>query len=227
LLLIGGTLIDSRPEIRLASTSTASQVRHGPVLSASIFEANRERKIEPGSEVEFISRVEWQPTLRQVADLLHGILQPGQTVWSYDYFDEIYFFARTFAPTRHQENFELVSSAAQSNYGLWHTSLDDEVKRNRAEVMADLRRHPPEFIVRQTFDCPEPVNRTGRDIPGWPVNIYRRPMAECFAKMALFPELAEFLAANYKLVEPPVNPDIDLYLLREDQPPPSDAPGSK
>jgi len=214
-LLIGSTMYDSWPEIKLASASTSGLVRTGSVLTASIFEANRQGKIEPGTETEFIDNLEWQPTLRQVADYMRANLRPGQKIWTYDYFGELYFFTRAFAPTSHQVNFDVVSSANYAHYGLWHNSLDERVRRNRAQLMADLIRDSPQFIIRQTYDCRDSRNRTGRLIPGWPINIYGRPMAYCPTKMELFPELATFLAARYRLVEPPVNPDIDLYRLIE------------
>ncbi len=215
LLLIGGALFDSWPEIKLASASTSGLAHTGSVLTESIFEANRQGKIEPGTSTEFIDDLEWQPTLKQIADYMRAHLRPGQTIWAYDYFAELYLFTRAFAPTRHQVNFEVVTSTTYAHYGLWHDALDAQVRRNRAQLMAELNRNPPQFIVRQTFDCPDPRNRTGRAIPGWPVNIYGRPMAYCPTKMATFPELEKLLTTRYRLVEPPVNPDLNLYRLIE------------
>jgi hypothetical protein len=212
-IVLAFVLHDGRPELTSAWTATRALAQTGSPLSADLFDANRRRAAEPGHWNEMLGRLEWQPALRQVSDFLRGQLRPGDTIWGYDYLGELYFWTGVFAPTRHHEHFELVTAASQPHYGLWHREETDAVRRNRAEAMADLARRPPAFIAFFAHECRSPSPPDSAAPDNWPFNVYGRPMATCPAKVEVFPALAEFVAARYERVVPPVNNAVELYRL--------------
>ena len=212
-LMVAGALTDSAPQIRLAGMSAASLAREGSVLSASIFEANRNGEILPDDRSVLVGQLEWQQVYRQVARRMREELKPGQTIWCVDYMPEMYTYARAFSPTRHQEHFEIFTQSANPHHGLWFHEVNETVRANRAQLMTELSQAPPEFIVRLAFGPPWPPPDEMQLPANWPKNIYGRPMSLPKARMKLFGELAAFLDQNYVPVSPPISNAVTVYRL--------------
>ncbi len=209
--LLCGALFDLRHEIALAGSSASSLAAGQRPTGAALYADNYARRIEPGFRTELLSHLEWNDTYQRTGAFLRARLQPGETILCLEYFLELYFYAGVFAPTRHFENFEYLTSIASPYYGLTHTSEDAEVVRNRAELLRDLQRRPPRFILRLTNACDRPEQLDGTT--AWPRNIYGRPMSYCQPRMEMFPALREFVEARYRPVEPSLDNAITILEL--------------
>lgn len=197
---------DMRTELSWASTAARGLALESTPFSAAIASRNRDFVFERAAHNQMANHLEWQPTLAAAADFVRPRLVPGETIWAYDYLPEMYLFLDAFAPTRHQENFEIVAaddlSHSLHNYGLWHVRTDDDVLRARADLLASFADNPPRFVFRYAQDCRRhaPFPGRGRVPPNWPRNIWGDPMAHCPPRVATFAELDEFLRANYRVV---------------------------
>lgn len=197
---------DMRTELSWAALSAQGLARESTPFTAEIARRNRDFVFERAAHNQVANHLEWQPTLAAAAEYVRPHLAPGDTVWTYDYLPEMYLFTNTFAPTRHQENFEIVAADDLShtlhNYGLWHVRTDAEVLRARADLMATFAKSPPRFVFRYAQDCRRhaPFPGRGRVPPNWPRNIWGDPMAHCPPRVETFPELDEFLRTNYVIV---------------------------
>ena len=214
-IFLVGTLVDSRPELKFACYSASSLLRSGTVVSEEMFAWNRNRQIGQTSYSEILNHLEWQPTYKEVADYLDQHLKPDETIWCFDYFPEIYFYAQRFSPTRHQENFEIVYQADDPQYGLWFIKEDEAVRHNRRDLLEQLLEAPPRYILRYAYDCHPQGDGVGDSPEDWPRNVFGEPMSYCLAKMDLFPELERLLDSDYARVHPPVNDAIDLYRRKD------------
>jgi len=207
-----GLLYDNLAELKFARLSLAGLQNHGAAWSAEIFAANERNQLEPGTGNELVNHLEWQPTYLQLAAVLRAQLQPGQTIWCFDYLPELYFFTGAYAPTRHQEHFDIVTSAGDPQYGLWHSQADARVLAARRELMVELEKVPPRFVLRLAQDCFG--RKLNKSSPDWPRNIYGRPMNYCQPRMEAFPELENWLAANYIRIQPPDENAVEVFELR-------------
>ncbi|MCL4234663.1 MAG: hypothetical protein KJ042_09100 [Deltaproteobacteria bacterium] len=197
---------DMRTEFSWATLSARGLAKESTLFTAEIARRNRDFVFERAAHNQVANHLEWQPTLTAAADFVRPRLTPGDTVWTYDYLPEMYLFLDAFAPTRHQENFEIVAADDLShtlhNYGLWHVRTDADVLRARADLMASFASHPPRFVFRYAQDCRRhaPFPGRGRVPPNWPRNVWGDPMAHCPPRVETFAELDDFLRANYRIV---------------------------
>lgn len=211
-LLIVPAAVDTLPEARLAWWSARGLVSGEGVLNRTVFSEHFHYRVEPGGHNQVVGRLEWQPTYRMLGDELKRRLEPGDTIWSLDYMPEIYLFSGALTPTRHQENFLVVTTALNPDYGLWYDSeTNTELIENRKRLMEELRESPPRFILRHAQRCKAPFEDWKLQVGQWPENIYGDPMASCHERMPTFEELDAFIAARYRLIVPPVVQPIDVY----------------
>jgi hypothetical protein len=126
--------------------------------------------------------------------------KPTDTILAWDYIPDLYWHANRRAPTRHFVYFEVATEMPPQS-GRWYSKLVPPVRRARDEMMHDLERHPPAYIVHI------------QDNPG---NLYR-PYFRWNAPM--FPELAAFAAARYE-PDPVCSQGLLVVLKRKELPPP-------
>jgi len=213
LLLCGAA--DSYGELRLAHLSADSLRRTGSVMSQEIFSDNRHGGIEYYTANQMINQLEWDASYRQIGEMVKAQLQPGEAIWCYDYTPEIYYHADAWAPTKHNENFDVVTSCSDPWFGSWHGTLDQTVLNHRERLMRELSARPPTFIFRYKMPCPGGVYDFRRPQKIWPLNANGQPMAFCPCKMETFPELQYFLDVLYDILPPETNGAIEIYRLRE------------
>jgi hypothetical protein len=207
-------LFDSWAEWKIARMSAGSFMRTDEVMSKEIFDRNHHGEFGQGFPVETINQYEWDASYRQLAGILVPHLRPSETIWCFDYMPEMYYYTRTFAPTRNQENFEIIIHSSDPWYGLWHNSIDEIVKTERIRLMRDLSARPPVFVVRNKYDCTiRSQSADSQSVTGWPKNIYGEPMSFCPPKMELFPELAEFLSGRYQEAKTTTSDALQVYEL--------------
>jgi len=175
-------------------------------LSAELLHGNR------GEQTNYLLiELEWQEVYRLLGRRLQERLRPGDTIWCFDYMATMHHYTRTFAPTRHQEHFEIVTKMTNYYAGLWFTQVNDLVQQKRRELLADLAARPPRFILRYAYPCPGSVQHSDREKPDFPRDIFHQPMSSCFPQAELFPELAAFLAANYHKENQNLTNAVDVY----------------
>ncbi len=194
------------PQIRLARDAAENWWRTGDALSAELLHGNR------GEQTNYLLiELEWQEVYRLLGRRLQERLRPGDTIWCFDYMATMHHYTRTFAPTRHQEHFEIVTKMTNYYAGLWFTQVNDLVQQKRRELLADLAARPPRFILRYAYPCPGSVQHSDREKPDFPRDIFHQPMSSCFPQAELFPELAAFLAANYHKENQNLTNAVDVY----------------
>jgi len=125
----------------------------------------------------------WNRHLAATGFCLRENTSPDETIYVWDYEPGLYWFADRRAPTRHFMYFD-VAVELPEGAGRWHTTIDERVRASRGELLADLIRTPPAYLV--TLRAPAASD---------PPADYRKPPAP------LFPELADFLTRNYHLDE--------------------------
>jgi hypothetical protein len=202
---------ESWPQIALARDVVVNYRATGSPLSAALLHRNTRQAIEPHFQSYWIGELEWQQTYRLLSRFLAERLRPGETIWCYDYMATMHHYTQTFAPTRHQEHFEVVTRMSNYYAGLWFTGDSAVVRTARRELMAELAARPPRFLLRYAYDCPWDVTERVREQPDFPRNVYHESMGVCFPKAELFPELAAFLDANYRLLPQNLTNAINVY----------------
>jgi hypothetical protein len=203
--------VDSLTQLNLAWLSAKSIATKGTVLDKEIFIRNQEAKIDKNTQSTLIGQWEWNLSYQQIAGILRSRLGRGETIWSFDYVPEMYFYTKTYSPTRHQENFEFITSTSSPYYGLWHNAIDGKVAAAREELMTELRRSPPRFIIRIKHGCRVPGEDVSQVIPSEPMNIYGHPVTACKAKAEMFEDLSDWVKANYRPVTDLPYDMLDVY----------------
>jgi len=121
----------------------------------------------------------WNHEVEQVGRCIRDHTLPEDRIYVWDYEPGVYWFAQRRAPTRHFMYFT-VAVDLPVDAGRWLTAEDPRLKYNRTELMRDLHKKPPAYIV---------TLRTQDPIEVWP---YIKPSAP------VFPELGEFIQQYYE-----------------------------
>ena len=134
--------------------------------------------------------------LVKVGQCISAHTKPTETILVWDYIPDVYWHADRRSPTRHFVYFE-VATEMPPGAGRWYSKLVPPVRRARDEMIRDLERQPPAYIVRVQDNTQ---------------NLYR-PYFRWNAP--LFPELAAFAAARYE-PDPVCSSGLVVVLKRKD-----------
>jgi 4-amino-4-deoxy-L-arabinose transferase-like glycosyltransferase len=171
-LAVGLLAFGFRWEFRLGAQAAGDRLRHGQLRWTEdadnfFFKSNLPR---------YMAWNHWQEkTGRCIAEKT----APDDTIYVWDYVPGVYWFADRRAPTRHFMYFN-VALEQPSDHGRWHGELTPDVRRARAELLAQLHADPPTFIV------------TIREQPPDEFRHHRKSPAP------VFDELATFLESRYE-----------------------------
>ena len=89
---------------------------------------------------------------RHLGLYLDGESLPGEGLYVFPYEPQIYFWARRRSPTKHYMYFEVVANLPYK-LGGWHAYVNQQVRRSRRQLIADLEAAPPRFIVFPPKHC--------------------------------------------------------------------------
>jgi hypothetical protein len=212
--LLACVLMDSFSELRLAWFAADSLRHDRTVLSQRIFSDNRNGGFEFNTANQTINQLEWDLSFQDAARRIKPELRPGDTIWCYDYTPEMYYHLDAWAPTRHNENFDVVTVCSDPWFGSWHGEVDDVVRSHRERLMRELNARPPAFIFRHKLPCPGGIYEPRRPQTVWPINVNGQPMGYCPCKMETFAELQAFIDAHYDEMPPETNGAMQIYELR-------------
>jgi len=95
---------------------------------------------------------------------------PGETIYVWPYYPQLYFWADRRSPTKHYMYFEVAANLPFKRGG-WHAQVNQSVRRSRRQLLADLEAHPPIFIVLPRD--PEAWDRPFAELEQWVHERYR------------------------------------------------------
>jgi hypothetical protein len=124
----------------------------------------------------------WSQELSRVGRCIAARTRPYDPVYVWDYEPGLYWYADRRAPTRHFMYFD-VAVELPPHSGRWHSRVNERVRASRAELLDDLARRPPAYIV------------TLNPYPSYKSNLYY------IYKMRAappFPELQNYIDAHYR-----------------------------
>ena len=150
------------------------------------------------TEETFINIVSWTRldhlSLRPLGHFLRNHTRPEDAIYVWDYAPEVYVYANRRAPGRHYKYWEV---ATNDPWGHYFETGHPEVIKSRKELMADLQKKPPKYIVvfRYYVDYPQSVPTL---------------------KVDFFPELADYVSKNYAPLSlaPPEWKMLQVYKLK-------------
>ncbi|MDP8224153.1 MAG: glycosyltransferase family 39 protein [Candidatus Lernaella stagnicola] len=121
----------------------------------------------------------WSHWLERVGRCTRENTTPADGIYVWDYEPGIYWFADRRAPTKHFMYFN-VAVEQPDDQGRWYGDESPQVRRNRAELLAELHAHPPAYIV------------TYKQAPSGEFRYHRKRPAP------FFPALAEWVESFYE-----------------------------
>lgn len=138
-LMLAGAVLDNRFEIQVAAKSLSERIFRGQVDWRKHEDYYWRGLSLPAYSV-------WSDVMREVGECLDTEMQPDETIFVWDYEPGIYWYARRRSPTRHFMYFN-VATELPGDAGSWFDEITPEVKTARVELLGDLARTPPAFIV--------------------------------------------------------------------------------
>ena len=134
-------------------------------------------------------------SLRPLGHFLRNNTNPDDAIYVWDYAPEVYVYANRRAPGRHYKYWEVVT---HDPWGHYFDADHPVVKQSRKELISDLKRKPPKYIVvfRYYVDYPQSVPTL---------------------KVDFFVELSRFVEDNYVplTLAPPEWQMLKVYELKQ------------
>lgn len=146
-VLLAGALVDMRLEISIAAKALNDRLQRGQVYWQEGDDYFWRRAGLPRYSA-------WSYLLRDVGRCLDSHARPGETIYVWDYEPGVYWYAQRRAPTRHFMYFN-VATSLPDNAGRWFGEEDPFVRAQREQLLNDLTRSPPAYVVVLTHREPK------------------------------------------------------------------------
>ncbi|MHA1568019.1 MAG: hypothetical protein ACTSXZ_00995, partial [Alphaproteobacteria bacterium] len=179
-LVLALLIISSRTELRLSALTIQATFRGERPASFNLIGHFHEDMINLENRAK-------DEVLQHIGRHIVLNSRPDEGLYVWPYYPQIYFWAQRYAPTKHYMYFDVIANLPYK-WGGWHATVDDQVRRNRRQLLADLEAAPPRFVVFPEENC-------GPFCP--------------------FAELKTWVDHHYQLVDPSPTEKLRLFQLTE------------